>query len=109
MEAAEVKSWTCFHCDETFTDEKLARLHFGPTVADEPGCLIKVRLGAERGLLLALREAEERIARYMENDSDVMRSMHGMQARHARQLVEAEEAGYLRGICDARAEMARKA
>ncbi|KWN06348.1 hypothetical protein WT83_27070 [Burkholderia territorii] len=64
--------------------------------------MVRVGLGAERGLLMALREAENRLARYMEEDTDLHRSMYQMQSRHADQLRIAEEAGYERGLRDAR-------
>jgi hypothetical protein len=54
--------WTCFHCGETFTTFGSARDHFGATPNAEPGCLIKVRLGEERGLLMELRKAEAVLA-----------------------------------------------
>ncbi len=90
--------WTCFHCGDTFTTVGSARAHFGATPQAEPGCMERVRLGGERGLLMALREAEALIARHMEEDTDLHRSMHAMQGRHAEQLRTAEEAGYERGL-----------
>ena len=50
--------FTCFHCGETFTTRGSARDHFGFDPSSEPGCRIK--LGAERGLIMALRKAEAR-------------------------------------------------
>ncbi|WP_425953312.1 hypothetical protein [Ralstonia pseudosolanacearum] len=93
--------WTCFHCGETFKTVGSARDHFGATPTAEPGCMVRVSLGAERGLLMALREAENRLARYMAEDTDLHRSMYQMQCRHADQLRVAEEAGYERGLRDA--------
>jgi hypothetical protein len=54
--------WTCFHCGETFTTIGTARDHFGAAPTAMPGCMIRVALGDERGLLMALRRAEARIA-----------------------------------------------
>ena len=90
--------WTCFHCGETFTTVGGAQDHFGADPSKEPGCMIRVSLGAERGLLMKLREAEATIARYMQEDSDLQRAMHGMQSRHADALQTAEELGYERGL-----------
>lgn len=92
--------WTCFHCGETFTTPGAAREHFGPTPESEPGCCIKVRLGGERGLLGALRNAEAQLAKYMAEDSDSHRTMIAMQIRHSDALMAAEEAGYARGLRD---------
>jgi hypothetical protein len=94
--------WTCFHCGETFTKVGSARDHFGATPMAQPGCMVRVSVGAELGLLMALRDAEARIARYMEDDSDTQRAMNAMQSRHVDHLRTAEEAGYERGLRDAR-------
>lgn len=51
--------WTCFHCGETFTIIGLARAHFGPNPDTEPGCAVRVGVGEERGLLMALRGVEQ--------------------------------------------------
>lgn len=63
--------WTCYYCGETFTTVGVARDHFGATPAQEPGCLIDYRVQYERGgvpehgrgLLIALRKAEENLER----------------------------------------------
>lgn len=50
--------WTCFHCGETFKTPGGAADHFGATPDREPGCMIRVQLGDERGLQRRLREVE---------------------------------------------------
>lgn len=98
--------WRCFHCDELFTREADAREHFGFDQSCEPACRIKA--GAERGLLGALREAERELAEawatIQSESTEAARAYHAQAARHARQLIAAEEAGYERGLVDARAE-----
>lgn len=101
-EGVDDAGWTCFHCGETFTDLDAARDHFGASQTAAPGCLVKVSLGAERGLLTALREAEDTIARYMEDDTELHRALYQMQSRHSGALRTAEEAGYERGLKDGR-------
>lgn len=95
--------WTCFHCGETFKTPGAARDHFGFDPSSEPGCRIKA--GSERGLLMALRRAEEEIARRRDDDGPtvaaVVDEMRRMQSRHADALRDAEEAGYERGLRDA--------
>ncbi len=54
----ERRGWTCYHCDETFTTWGSAEDHFGKTPDSKPGCLIKIQLGNERGLLMELRKRE---------------------------------------------------
>ncbi len=90
--------WTCYHCGENFTTPGGARDHFGSNTDAEPGCCIKVRLGAERGLLMALREAESRLAKHMDDDSPVQQEMRAMQLHHADALMSANDAGYSSGL-----------
>lgn len=94
--------WTCFHCGETFTVVGLARDHFGTGPDAVPGCILKVQLGGERGLLNALRLAEKKIAQHLDEDTPLYQELCQMQARHAQALNDAEEAGYARGLADAR-------
>lgn len=53
------EGWQCFHCGEVFTTVGAARDHFGASPTAKPGCIAKVGLGNERGLQMALREAEQ--------------------------------------------------
>ncbi len=92
--------WTCFFCGETFTTVGAARDHFGAEPTAKPGCLMKVSVGAERGLLMALRRAEETIARHMNEDTDLHRELLRLQSRHSDSLRDAEEVGYARGLRD---------
>ncbi len=90
--------WTCFHCGDRFTTPGAARDHFGATIDSTPACQIKA--GAERGLLMALRRAEQELARYREEDQPVMHEMARLQSRHSDALRDAEELGYERGLKD---------
>lgn len=96
-----MKTWRCFHCDEVLRTQVDARNHFGSTEGAEPACLIKAP--GEFALLQALRNAEDELARYRREDSDVLRAMWSMQADHASALRREEEKGYTRGIEDAKA------
>ena len=95
---AEQQGWKCFHCGDTFTDEKDAREHFGTQQTSLPAC--RIEGGAVRGVLTALRDAEEQLARYYDEDGDVSRLMSKMTNRHTEQLRCAEEIGYERGLKD---------
>lgn len=94
--------WTCFHCGETFKTPGGARDHFGFDQSRDPACRIK--LGAERGLLMALRKAEAELARDCEGNAQevasVLMQMRKLQSRHADALRSAEELGYERGLAD---------
>lgn len=90
--------WTCFHCGETFTEIESARIHFGSEPESVSGCMIKA--GEEHGLLKALREAEEQLARYRVEDSDSDQRYYAQQADHQRALVKAEQEGYDKGLRD---------
>lgn len=103
------KSWRCFHCDEVFVSEQEARLHFGRDESKEPGCCIKV--GAERGLLKAMRRAEDDAAeawfRLQNESGEAAKAYYAQNSRHQEQLRVAEEAGYERGLRDAAHEATR--
>ncbi len=107
-------SWRCFFCDEEFTTRGAAAEHFGRASSlgyPEPGCYLKVKGGGERGLLAELRRTEDELARALEavHDAtlDAQQDMRNMQGRHSHALQRAEEAGYQRGLEDARKEEAR--
>jgi hypothetical protein len=99
---SDPKVWRCFHCDEVLTSEVDARAHFGSREGSEPACRIKA--AGEFALLQALRNAEDELARYRNEDSDVLRAIWSMQADHAQALRREEEKGYARGLRDAAAE-----
>lgn len=94
--------WLCFHCGERFTTPGSARDHFGFDPSSDPACRIKV--GEERGLVMALRKAEEELQRYRCEDSDKDREFHVMKAEHFQALRRAEEEGYNKGVRDAKQE-----
>ena len=60
--------WVCFHCGERFTTPGGAEDHFGARPTDMAACLIKV--GEERGLVMALRKAEAEIAK-LKTEKDI--------------------------------------
>lgn len=97
--------WTCFHCGDTFTDERSARAHFGPTPAHEPGCILKFQAG-DRSLLRALRvveaERDELRRQHCEEDSELHRALHAKDAEMHAAVRRAEEQGYARGLEDAK-------
>jgi hypothetical protein len=95
--------WTCFHCGETFKLPGLAKDHFGADPLAEAACLIKA--GHERNLVAAIREAEEQLARYRDEDNDKDREMGALRA----EVHEMTVAFAARGdeILHLRAEIAR--
>jgi hypothetical protein len=97
--------WTCFHCGETFWSEARARDHFGANPLSDSACRIKA--GQELGLVVALRDAEARLARYEAEDSDKDREIGRLISDHATALRREEEQGYERGLRDARARSIR--
>lgn len=85
--------WRCFHCEEVFTDQESAALHFGTSERQDPACKIDV---AE------YRAMEERMVRYNEEDSDLHRAIHAAESKGANDARRAEETGYARGLADAK-------
>lgn len=62
--------WTCFHCGETFTTPGSARDHFGTTPDEKPGCVLKVELGGQRGLIMELRRLQDQVRDLLADVSD---------------------------------------
>ena len=68
-------------------------------------------MGAERGLLMALRKVEDECRRAWaavhDETTDAHKAMYAMQSRHGDALRDAEELGYARGLRDARKEQSK--
>lgn len=98
----EQKTWRCFHCDEVFTDREVAADHFGVQIdglADDVAC----KLNATEGLLVKmLREAQEELRQYHQEDNAAFRQFYALGADHSTALRREEEKGYARGLADAR-------
>jgi hypothetical protein len=94
--------WRCFHCGETFTrpQERWAREHFGARDGDTPVCLMRVP--GEGSLLSALRKAQNELASYRNEDTELMRALSAMESDHAAALQREEDKGYARGLRDAK-------
>ena len=89
------KQWTCFHCDETFTDEEKAAEHFGTRLHHDPACQIDIT---------KFREMEGYVAKARDEDTETDRAMYAMRNKHSLELTRAEELGYSRGVRDAQLE-----
>lgn len=107
LHGSKFEGWQCFHCSEVFTTVGGARDHFGATQDAIPGCMLKVEQGAERGLLMALRKAEQDAAEawsLIHNEgTEAAKSIQSQLSRHLIQLRTAEERGYEKGLADGRA------
>lgn len=99
--------WTCFHCGDTFTTPGAARDHFGFDPSSDPACRIKI--GAERGLVMELRKAEQANAQLAERlhdeNSEAYQMLASTQSRHRAQIIAIEEEAYARGLQDGRSEV----
>ncbi|NTA80787.1 hypothetical protein G6L13_09845 [Agrobacterium tumefaciens] len=100
--------WRCFHCDEVFYTEQDARLHFGMDQCSDPAC--KIKMGAEKSLLVALRRAENELqdawAAIHNENTEAAKAYYAQQSRHGEQLRAAEELGFERGTKDSTAHIA---
>ena len=94
------EEWRCFFCSDVFVTERDARLHFGGTRGADAACQIKI--AGEFALLDALRNAEDELQRYRNEDSDILRLLWSTRADHAEALRREEEKGYARGLEDAK-------
>jgi hypothetical protein len=98
------EGWCCFHCGDVFKTIGSARDHFGFEPSSDPACRIKI--GTERGLIMALRKTEKLLAEALINlhneGSDAMRALRSAQIRYREQIIDAEELGYSRGLNEGR-------
>ena len=92
--------WRCFFCGERFNTVGAARDHFGADPTAETACQIKA--GEERGLVMALRKAQNELRRYEAEDSVTDRELHRLRADHAQAIIEAEQEAYDKGLADGR-------
>ena len=94
--------WTCFHCGETFTTEGAARDHFGFDCSREPACRIKV--GEERGLVMALRRAEAEVERLLtalhSENGEALAALRRVQSQIGEHARDAEQSGYDKALRD---------
>lgn len=95
-------TWRCFHCGDVFRNPKHAASHFGIDEFQEPGCVAVLRRG-ESHLLDRIRDLEQQLERYGNEDSDIMRWAQAKESDHRQALIREEERGYNKGVRDGRA------
>lgn len=95
------RSWRCFNCGDLFRNPRHAASHFGIDELQTPGCVAVLRHG-ESHRLDRIRDLEEQLQRYRNEDSDIIRWHAAKSADHAAALRHEEEKGYERGLHDAR-------
>lgn len=87
--------WRCFHCGEKFANNMMGKLsaqqHFGRREDDAPICY---------PLAEYIRELNDTLARYRDDDSKIAQAMTAMKSVHATRLRLAEERGYAKSIGD---------
>lgn len=88
-----VAQWRCFHCDEVFIYRDQALLHFGAS-CDRP---VACQVDAAR-----LRELENQLRRYREEDTDLHRKIARLECEAHQAVRRAEELGYSKGLADGR-------
>lgn len=106
IHGSKFEGWQCFHCGEIFTTVGGASDHFGADPTKEPGCLIKVKVGDERGLEMELRkvEGERDLLRFQiaNGTTEIENSVQEMLTNHRIALRKEEEKGYAKGLDDGR-------
>jgi hypothetical protein len=108
-------AWECFHCGETFTTPGGARDHFGETPENTTGCLID-RVALEeggkpergRGLLMALRKAEDSRDWYKDRatelQTEVLSQSAALQANE-QEIARVKADAYAEGVSQERARI----
>lgn len=100
MAEGEGAYWRCFHCGSTFDSTEAGRrtaaAHFG-AMDDTPTCKIEEW---HQPLAEYVRELNDDLAAYRDDDSKVIRAMVTMASNQAAEVRAAEEAGYAKAIRD---------
>jgi hypothetical protein len=91
------KKWRCYHCDQVFTSDREARLHFGNDLYSYPACRIAIH---EQHLIEYIRKLEAEVQQHRAENHEVLVAAYSMQCA-ARQIEpEAEQRGYDKGVRD---------
>lgn len=72
--------------------EQHARDHFGRDCSETPVCLMRVP--GEHNLLRALRDAQDELAGYRAEDTELMRALQAQASDHSVAIAKAEQKGY---------------
>lgn len=70
-------TWTCFHCDETFTERQAAQDHFGLHECELPACVQKLTEG-EKAIIEDRREWRERALKAEAHNEQLEYELGGM-------------------------------
>lgn len=97
--------WTCFHCGDTFTTPGAARDHFGCEPSADPACKIKV--GEERGLVMALRRAEVGKAELEKERDSLLLKIDWLEKERTQALASVEWALSERGISETQEKLSK--
>lgn len=90
--------WTCFFCDETFTDREAAAEHFGGELT-QPACKLNA---TEGGIVGLFRHQYYELHKYRQEETAMVQEVSRLCGEHYLAVQRAEEAGYARGIQDAK-------
>jgi hypothetical protein len=83
--------WRCFHCEEVFATPEAAAEHFGPRIYSDPACTVDAA---------KLRELEQRLQRYCDEDTDWHRAFYKLGSDHYQAMQRHGDAEYARGLRD---------
>lgn len=100
----DVNAYRCYYCKELL-DAAEASIHFGDHGDSKPICIIQG--STAHGLAVRVRELEKDIAEFRSETDPVSRYWYDLQSKHHREVREAEESGYAKGLADAKKESDR--
>ena len=80
--------------------EEEASIHFGDYGESTPVCIIHG--STAHGLAVKVRELEKQIVDFHNESDPVSRYWYDLQAKHHREIIDAEQKGYDKGLNDGR-------
>lgn len=94
------KTWRCFFCDDLFTTQEAAAIHFGAFDSCEPDTVACKLMSHQQNVLEYIRGLEEEVRLYQAENHPTIKAMYAIEDEMRRAIVKAEETGYTRGVAD---------
>lgn len=98
----DTREWRCFFCDDVFTTQEAAALHFGGFDSCEPDTTACKLMSHQQHVLEYIRGLEDEISLYQAENHPTIKAVFAVEAEMRRAVTKAEEAGYARGVADMR-------
>jgi hypothetical protein len=98
------REWRCFFCDEVFTSEREAGLHFGTFDSCEPDVTACKLMSHQQHVLEYIRELEDEVRLYQSENHSTVKAVYAVHDEMQRAIKKAEEVGYNKAVQDMKSQ-----